>query len=140
MASRKIRSDSPLKRRARRGFRGLKDWPDGLYHYRPSSHMAEQRAAGTLNMDFAGNPAPIVFVLASIAWREAWKYGDRAYRYCLHDMGHAWQALALAALAIGCDSYAVGHYPDDEVSWFCCLHEDEWPMLIVELRGNSIPL
>jgi SagB-type dehydrogenase family enzyme len=107
--------------------RGLKDWPDGLYHYRPSSHMAEQRAAGTLNMDFAGNPAPIVFVLTSIAWREAWKYGDRAYRYCLHDMGHAWQALALAAQAIGCDSYAVGHYPDDEVSRFCRLHEDEWP-------------
>jgi len=25
--------------------RGLKGWPDGLYHYRPSSHMAEQRAA-----------------------------------------------------------------------------------------------
>src|SRR3954471_23706152 len=65
---------------------GLRNWPDGLYHYRPSSHMAEQRAAGTLNMDFAGNPAPIVFVLTSIAWREAWKYGDRAHRYCLHDM------------------------------------------------------
>ena len=26
--------------------RGLVDWPDGLYHYRPSSHMAEQRASG----------------------------------------------------------------------------------------------
>src|SRR5208282_6921827 len=26
--------------------RGLKSWPDGLYHYRPSSHMAEQRALG----------------------------------------------------------------------------------------------
>src|SRR5580704_1546674 len=26
--------------------RGLKSWPDGLYHYRPSSHMAEQRAQG----------------------------------------------------------------------------------------------
>ncbi len=26
--------------------RGLKHWPDGLYHYRPSSHMAEQRALG----------------------------------------------------------------------------------------------
>src|SRR5215470_8496261 len=24
--------------------RGVKDWPDGLYHYRPSVHMAEQRA------------------------------------------------------------------------------------------------
>ncbi len=24
--------------------RCLKDWPDGLYHYRPSAHMADQRA------------------------------------------------------------------------------------------------
>ena len=25
---------------------GLAGWPDGLYHYRPSSHMVEQRAIG----------------------------------------------------------------------------------------------
>ena len=120
--------------------RGLQAWPDGLYHYRPSAHMAEQRALGGLEMKLAGSSAPIVFVLTSIAWREAWKYRDRAYRYCLHDMGHAWQALALAARAIGCDSFGVGHFPDDEVAQFCRLHEDEWPMLIVELRGRSIPL
>jgi SagB-type dehydrogenase family enzyme len=120
--------------------RGLKEWPDGLYHYRPSAHMAGQRARGDLEMKLAGSPAPIVFVLTSIAWREAWKYGDRAYRYCLHDMGHAWQALALAAQAIGCDSLAAGHFPDDEVSQLCRLHQDEWPMLIVELRGRSIPV
>ena len=120
--------------------RGLKEWPDGLYHYRPSSHMAEQRALGDLEMKLAGSSAPIVFVLTSIVWREAWKYRDRAYRYCLHDMGHAWQALALAARAIGCESFAVGHFPDDEVAQLCRLHEDEWPMLIVELRGGSIPV
>jgi SagB-type dehydrogenase family enzyme len=120
--------------------RGLKEWPDGLYHYRPSSHMAEQRAVGDLEMEFAGRTAPIVFVLTTIAWREAWKYRDRAYRYCLHDIGHAWQALALAARAMGCDSFATGHFPDDEVAYFCRLHEDEWPMLIVELRGASIPV
>ncbi len=120
--------------------RGLKEWPDGLYHYRPSSHMAEQRAMGSLEMKLAGSSAPIVFVLTSIAWREAWKYRDRAYRYCLHDMGHAWQALALAAQAIGCDSFAVGHFPDDEVAQLCHLSDDEWPMLIVELRGRSIPV
>lgn len=119
--------------------RGLKEWPDGLYHYRPSAHMAEQRALGGLEMKLAGS-APLVFVLTSIVWREAWKYHDRAYRYCLHDMGHAWQALALAARAIGCESFAVGHFPDDKVAQFCRLHEDEWPMLIVELRGRSIPL
>ena len=99
--------------------RGLKGWPDGLYHYRPSAHMAEQRARGDLEMKLAGGSAPIVFVLTSIAWREAWKYRDRAYRYCLHDIGHAWQALALAARAIGCDSFAVGHFPDDEVAQLC---------------------
>src|SRR6266404_4349107 len=73
--------------------RGLQDWPDGLYHYRPSSHMAEQRAKGDFGF------GPIAFVLTSIAWREAWKYRDRAYRYCLLDMGHAWQSVALAAQA-----------------------------------------
>ena len=82
--------------------RGLKDWPDGLYHYRPSSHMAEQRAAGDIEMKLGASSAPIVFVLTSIAWREAWKYRDRAYRYCLHDIGHAWQSIALAARAMGC--------------------------------------
>jgi SagB-type dehydrogenase family enzyme len=102
--------------------------------------MAEQRASGDLEMKLAGSSAPIVFVLTRIVWREAWKYRDRAYRYCLHDMGHAWQALALAAQAIGCESFAVGHFPDDEVAQLCRLPEDEWPMLIVELRGGSIPV
>ena len=120
--------------------RGLKDWPDGLYHYRPSAHMAERRALGDLAMKFASGSAPIVFVLTSIAWREAWKYRDRAYRYCLHDMGHAWQALALAARAIGCETFAAGRFADDEVGQFCRFHEDEWPMLIIELRGASIPV
>jgi SagB-type dehydrogenase family enzyme len=118
--------------------RGLKQWPDGLYHYRPSSHMAEQRAVG--DFEVTGSAAPIVFILTSIAWREAWKYRDRAYRYCLHDIGHAWQALALAAQAMGCESLAVRDFPDDEVAQLLRLNEDEWPMLILELRGKSIPV
>jgi SagB-type dehydrogenase family enzyme len=121
--------------------RGLTDWPDGLYHYRPSAHMAEQRALSELDLNVNGGSAPLVFILTSIAWREAWKYRDRAYRYCLHDMGHAWQALVLAARAMCCDSFATGHFPDDDVSRALCLHEDEWPMLVVSIkpRGGSIP-
>ena len=119
--------------------RGLKDWPDGLYHYRPSSHMAEQRALGDFVTNLIGVEVPIVFVLTSIAWREAWKYGERAYRYCLHDVGHAWQALALAARAMGRDTFAVGHFPDDETVQLCRLNKDEWPMLLVGLQGPSIP-
>jgi SagB-type dehydrogenase family enzyme len=118
----------------------LNEWPDGLYHYRPSAHMAEQRALGGPRLKLAGRSAPVVFVLTSLAWREAWKYRDRAYRYCLLDIGHAWQALALAARAVGCDTFATGHFPDDEVAQLFRPHGDEWPMLIVEVRGASIPV
>ncbi|HXE63127.1 MAG TPA: SagB/ThcOx family dehydrogenase [Bryobacteraceae bacterium] len=119
---------------------GLKEWPNGLYHYRPSAHMAEQRALGGAGLRLPGGSAPVVFVLTSLAWREAWKYRDRAYRYCLLDIGHAWQALALAARAMGCDTFATGHFPDDEVAQLLRQHGDEWPMLIVEVRGASIPV
>src|SRR6202522_3904317 len=46
--------------------RGLKDWPDGLYHYRPSSHMAEQRGYGGFGTRAVDGSAPVVFVLTSI--------------------------------------------------------------------------
>src|SRR4029077_16640851 len=120
--------------------RGLVDWSDGLYHYRPSSHMAEQRAIGDFGPKLVNNSAPLILVLTSIAWREAWKYGDRAYRYCLHDIGHAWQALALAARSLGSESFAIGHFLDDRVAESCLLSADEWPMLIVGLHGASIPV
>ena len=115
--------------------RGLRNWPDGLYHYRPSSHVAEQRALGTFD-----TTAPITFFLASIAWREAWKYQARAYRYCLHDIGHAWQSLALAAQSMGCEVTAQGGFSDDDIVRSLGLNHDEWPMLIVQLRGQSIPV
>ncbi len=120
--------------------RGLSQWPDGLYHYRPSSHMAEQRAVGDIGMKMADQSASVVFILTSIAWREAWKYRERAYRYCLHDIGHAWQALAMAAQAMGCEIFARGNFSDDEVSRACGLPDDEWPMLILELRGRNVPV
>jgi nitroreductase len=49
--------------------------------------------------------------LSSIHWREAWKYGERAFRYTLLDTGHAVGALRYAAalcgwrlLPVPCDS------------------------------------
>jgi nitroreductase len=34
-------------------------------------------------------------------WREAWKYGERAFRYCQLDTGHAVGALSYAAATLG---------------------------------------
>jgi SagB-type dehydrogenase family enzyme len=116
--------------------RGLDGWPDGAYHYRPSSHVAEQRALGSI---LPSGVAPLAVLLTSIAWREAWKYRSRAYRYCLHDIGHAWQAVVLAARAMGCDVKAEGHFADDHLSAAFHLAEDEWPMLLIEIDGPAVP-
>ena len=107
----------------------LTDWPAGLYHYRPASHMAEQRATGGFDC------APVTVLLTSILWREAWKYRNRAYRYCLHDAGHAWESIALAAAAMGLNSFARGHFNDAEIAQSCRLSSDEQPMLLIDLPG-----
>ena len=102
--------------------------------------MAEQRASGNLEMKLAGSSAPLVFVLTSIAWREAWKYRDRAYRYCLHDIGTPgkhWRSLPALSDAIPLQSVNFPTTTSRSSVRFC---EDEWPMLIVELRGGSIPV
>ena len=61
----------------------------GVYHYDPLHHALERRASlpGPLCAGLAG-PGFLVG-LTSIFWREAWKYGERAFRYCQHDVGHA---------------------------------------------------
>lgn len=113
---------------ATRGFAG---WEDGLYHYRPSSHMVELRMRGRPDTPMETLPdAGLVFVLTSIAWREAWKYRDRAYRYCLLDIGHAWGCLALAAGEMGWAAQACGHFADPDVAAAIGV-TDEWPMLMV---------
>ena len=46
-------------------------------------------------------PIGLLVALTSIHWREAWKYGERAFRYCQHDLGHAIAALRLSAALAG---------------------------------------
>jgi len=76
-----------------------------VYHYAPEEHALEQRAAvpselwETLTAGLS--PGSFLVGLSSIYWREAWKYGERAYRYCQLDVGHAVAAVALAARGLG---------------------------------------
>jgi SagB-type dehydrogenase family enzyme len=78
--------------------RGLSALDDGIYHYAPYEHALECRSRFKAA---AKRPAGILIGLSSIAWREAWKYGERAYRYVHLDLGHAIGALAYAAAMLG---------------------------------------
>ena len=77
----------------------------GLYHYAPKEHALERRAEipdplfAALMKDFP--PRGFLIGLTSIHWREAWKYGERAFRYCQHDAGHAVGTIRIAAATLG---------------------------------------
>ncbi|MFQ5894165.1 MAG: nitroreductase family protein, partial [Nitrospinota bacterium] len=70
----------------------------------------------------------------SIFWRESWKYRDRAYRYCLLDMGHAAGSLLAAARALGLTGSLLGHFGDGALGEFLGLAgTDEEPFLVIPL-------
>ncbi len=74
----------------------------GVYHYLSRDHLLEQRAAlAAPRWAAAFSGGGILIGISSIYWREAWKYGMRAWRYCQHDCGHAIAALSYAAAALG---------------------------------------
>jgi SagB-type dehydrogenase family enzyme len=85
-------------------FDGLNLKP-GLYHYVPKEHGLELRAEfpveqiARLLAPFP--PGAFLFGLTSVHWREAWKYGERAFRYCNHDAGHAIGTARIAAATLG---------------------------------------
>lgn len=76
----------------------------GLQHYDPENHALEARAqrAGDSETPW------LAIGLSSVIWREAWKYGERAFRYCQLDIGHAVGALGYAAALLGWEIQAVG--------------------------------
>jgi SagB-type dehydrogenase family enzyme len=101
-------------------FQGL---GDGLYHYRADRHAIELRSPGAwtqhlaraLKIPLSAEPSLIVG-LTSIFWREAWKYRDRAYRYCCHDLGHAMMSILLAAQALGLPGSAITYFADSHLT------------------------
>jgi len=71
--------------------------PDGVHHYVSRDHVLEQRRVAA-----AGSGGGRLWLaLSSVHWREAWKYGERAFRYCQLDLGHALGAVRYAAGCLG---------------------------------------
>jgi SagB-type dehydrogenase family enzyme len=85
----------------------------GVYHYAPLHHTLEQRARWP--QDARPEAAGFHVGLTSITWREAWKYGERAFRYCQHDVGHALAALRFAAAALGWGVQLLAEWDDENL-------------------------
>ncbi|QSB00679.1 SagB/ThcOx family dehydrogenase [Methylomonas sp. EFPC1] len=95
--------------------------PPGVYHYVSHDHHLERRSRFT-----AETAAKEVYIgLSSIHWREAWKYGERAFRYCQHDIGHALAALSYAAACLGWSIELLSETADADIAAWLGLDRSE---------------
>lgn len=96
------------------------DLAPGLYHYAPKEHGLERRAAfhaEPVERLLAAFPSDAFLIgLTSVHWREAWKYGERAFRYCNHDIGHAIGAVRVAAATLGWNMVLLDGMDQDTVA------------------------
>lgn len=130
---------------------GLSEEP-AVFHYAPLEHGLELRA--TLPMPLwkavAGGLPPdgLLFAFSSIHWRESWKYGERAYRYCQLDVGHALAALGIAAAGIGWESRLLDDLSSDDLARLIGLYGQQGPeaetaeclvALYPRTNGNIVP-
>lgn len=101
---------------------------EGVHHYAPKEHALEMRGGwgpDGFRPDRLGLPAGAFLVaVSSIPWREAWKYGERAFRYCQHDAGHALAALGLAAARLGWTARRLEGVGTDELAALLGLDTD----------------
>ena len=112
---------------------------DGLYHYQNLHHALERRAWGS-----ATQTKGVWLGFSSIHWREAWKYGERAFRYCQLDLGHVLAAVSYAAALHGWDARLLNlDSPEvakclglDRVDDFDGVEVEE-PEVIVALEANT---
>ena len=92
----------------------------GVYHYNPLRHALELRAelADDLWQNLTSHFGCPGFAigLSSIFWRESWKYGERAFRYCNHDVGHALAAVSVAANLSGWKATYLNGLTDEELA------------------------
>lgn len=99
---------------------GLGWLADGLWHFAPDQQglrpLRSGPLAGPLAGSLGGRPRGLGFVLSSIFWRSLWKYGSRAWRYCLLDAGHLLANLELACAAAGLEQELHLDFVDQELA------------------------
>jgi SagB-type dehydrogenase family enzyme len=101
----------------------------GVYHYLSRDHVLERRCGldgpAARQLAAALLPASCLVGLSSIHWREAWKYGERAFRYCQHDVGHAIAAVRYAAATLGWSARLIADVSDPTIAAMLGLTQSE---------------
>ena len=97
----------------------------GIYHYAPKNHELELLC--DIQSDFFQTlpKGSMLLGLSSIAWREVWKYGERAFRYVHLDAGHALQSVVVAAKLLGWKATRITNLHDTQLDTLFGLDQTE---------------
>jgi SagB-type dehydrogenase family enzyme len=111
----------------------------GVHRYRPDGHrldavvdghVEEELCAAALSQP-AIRTAPATLVFTSVLSRVTGRYGERAQRYVLVDLGHAAENVYLQAAAVGLATVAVGAFDDAAVKRVLQLGGGEEPLYLM---------
>ncbi len=102
----------------------------GIFHYNPYLHALEVRAEFDDRLwseiyEHFGSKGFMVG-LSSIYWREAWKYGERAFRYCNHDAGHAMVCLSFSANLLGWKATYLNFLSNEDIEIMLGFQKTGW--------------
>jgi SagB-type dehydrogenase family enzyme len=112
------------------GILNVEEIDHGIYHYNVKEHCLEKLKVfdenskskfldafpveSVVDVENAG----IIIMLVGSFWRNAIKYGGRAYRYTLQESGHTAQNIYLCTTALNLGCVALGGFYDDELNNF----------------------
>jgi len=96
-------------------------------HYNPYPQVREERALlDRTQAVWLKTRGGFGIILTSVPWREAWKYGERAFRYCHHDLGHALGALRFACNLNGWKMTVIPQVSEEALDRFLGFDKIKW--------------
>src|SRR5215211_3623691 len=102
----------------------LPDLDAGVYHYSAEDHSLRLLRAGDFRAEAvaatgdepATAAAPVIAIISSTFWRNAWRYQDRAYRHVYWDCGTLFASLLPVAADAGLPARVVLGFADGRVN------------------------
>jgi SagB-type dehydrogenase family enzyme len=114
----------------------------GLYHYDPRGHALTRLSSSEPTDDALGHvsSAPATLVVSAVFARTGAKYGHRAYRYALADVGHLLENARVAAAERGLTAPMLSAFDDGAVAQTLSLdRSQEAPIAVMPLLLGPQP-
>ncbi|MGI0039914.1 MAG: SagB/ThcOx family dehydrogenase, partial [Nitrososphaera sp.] len=117
----------------------------GVYHFSPGDFSLTQLRRGDFrprlaemaggNQDILSSPVTLAFT--SIAWRNAWKYGDRSYRHWFWDSGVIAANLLAAGASAGLQPALAMGFADSAVNSLLCVEQEKEAATVLAAINSS---